>query len=292
MTVKLKDRQDWLAFRTKGIGASDAAAALGLNPYKTPFQLWAEKTGRAPAPADTEPAKWGRKLERVIAEAFEEETGRVVHDPGPYTIYQHPENPILMATPDYFWTVPEQHGLLEVKTAGAHFASQWEEAPPLHYIVQVQFQMLCTAEVVGSIAALIGGQKFVWKDIPRDEEFIDRMRYHIEQFWRDHIEAEMPPVPGALDNSLLGKIVPQKTMDLIPVGAEFFEVDDRRESAVERAKQALDEVDEVEAKIKHAIGEHGGIVLPNGTQYTWLTQHRKQHIVKASEFRRLRRKTA
>lgn len=39
-------REDWLAVRKQGIGSSDAAAAVGLNPYKSQLELWLEKTGR------------------------------------------------------------------------------------------------------------------------------------------------------------------------------------------------------------------------------------------------------
>ncbi|MCG8996721.1 YqaJ viral recombinase family protein [Laribacter hongkongensis] len=33
------DRQAWLAIRQRGIGSSDAAAAVGLSPYKSPLSL-------------------------------------------------------------------------------------------------------------------------------------------------------------------------------------------------------------------------------------------------------------
>jgi predicted phage-related endonuclease len=39
-------RDEWLTVRKKGIGGSDAAAAIGLNPYQSPLELWMIKTGR------------------------------------------------------------------------------------------------------------------------------------------------------------------------------------------------------------------------------------------------------
>ena len=39
-------RQEWLQVRKRGIGSSDAAAAVGLNPYKSQLELWLEKTGK------------------------------------------------------------------------------------------------------------------------------------------------------------------------------------------------------------------------------------------------------
>ena len=46
--VKTADlsRADWLKWRTKGIGGSDASVIAGINPYKSVYQLWKEKTGQ------------------------------------------------------------------------------------------------------------------------------------------------------------------------------------------------------------------------------------------------------
>ena len=46
--VKTKDlsRDEWLRYRTKGIGGSDVSIIAGINPYKSVYQLWLEKTGR------------------------------------------------------------------------------------------------------------------------------------------------------------------------------------------------------------------------------------------------------
>ena len=66
-------REDWLQMRQQGIGSSDAAAAVGLHPYKSPLQLWLEKTNRAtgmaqPDPQDeTSPMYWGTLLEPIVA---------------------------------------------------------------------------------------------------------------------------------------------------------------------------------------------------------------------------------
>ena len=46
VSTKELPREDWLQIRKQGIGSSDAAAAVGLNPYKSQLELWMEKTGR------------------------------------------------------------------------------------------------------------------------------------------------------------------------------------------------------------------------------------------------------
>ena len=63
--TKDMEREEWLKVRKKGIGSSDAAAAIGLNPYKSQLELWMEKTGRdkeLPKPDpndDSTPIFWG-----------------------------------------------------------------------------------------------------------------------------------------------------------------------------------------------------------------------------------------
>lgn len=77
-------RDDWLAVRRTGIGGSDAAAAIGLNPYMSALELWLDKTGRAdglprPDPDDTtSPTYWGTLLEPIVAASYRKQTGNRV----------------------------------------------------------------------------------------------------------------------------------------------------------------------------------------------------------------------
>ena len=62
MTVEeMKDRAAWLRMRSGGIGGSDAAVIAGLSPWKSPYELYLEKTGEAAAPdlSDNERVYWG-----------------------------------------------------------------------------------------------------------------------------------------------------------------------------------------------------------------------------------------
>lgn len=56
-------RIEWLQERTKGLGGSDAGVVLGLNKYKTAFELWLEKTGQVePQEIDSEAIYWGNEM--------------------------------------------------------------------------------------------------------------------------------------------------------------------------------------------------------------------------------------
>lgn len=80
-TIDDTDRADWLDARAQGIGGSDAATVLGLNPYKSPFALFAEKVGLTDPSAETEAMEWGKKLEAAILRAYSEKTGRILVAP-------------------------------------------------------------------------------------------------------------------------------------------------------------------------------------------------------------------
>src|SRR5437763_9942981 len=77
------DRQQWLEVRRGGIGSSDAAAAVGLNPYKSMLELWMDKTGQslqaqAAADDDSSPTYWGSLLEPIVAAHYTRKSGNRV----------------------------------------------------------------------------------------------------------------------------------------------------------------------------------------------------------------------
>jgi putative phage-type endonuclease len=81
--VSTKDinRQQWLDVRKQGLGSSDAAAAVGLNPYQSQLELWLIKTGRdadLPKPDtddESSPMYWGNILEPIVASHYTKHTG-------------------------------------------------------------------------------------------------------------------------------------------------------------------------------------------------------------------------
>ncbi len=97
-------RDDWPEVRKGGIGSSDAAAAVGLHPYKSQLQLWMEKTGRdAGLPVvdpndDQSPMYWGTLLEPIVAAHYTRRTGNRVRRVN--AVLQHPEHPWMLANLD------------------------------------------------------------------------------------------------------------------------------------------------------------------------------------------------
>lgn len=188
-------RKEWLKERTKGIGGSDASVVLGLNKYKTPFELWLEKTGQSTSDSSSEAAYFGNLLEDLVAKEFERRSGKKVRRNN--FMLQHPKYPFITANIDR--KVVGEDALLECKTASAFLVNDWEDDKvPAPYLAQVQHYLGVTGYKHAYIAVLIGGQRFTWKEIERDDELIEMIFDEEIKFWKNHVEANVPP---ALDGS-------------------------------------------------------------------------------------------
>lgn len=294
------DRESWLDARRAGIGASDAPIILGLSPWKSALRLFGEKLGLiAEDKTEREAVEWGARLEPAIADKYHEETGRRTESRGPYCIDVSADRPWMLATLDRDVYRPgatgsEEIGALEIKTAAIWKRDEWVDEPPLIYQVQVQHQLMVTGRTWGSLAVLIGGQRFVWTDVKRNDNFIDRLADVEAGFWR-RIQTHDPPptTAGALDAEALAALYPtEQQMEPIVLGGDALAWD----AELLDAKENIERLEEVktrcENKIKEAMGVHGVAVLPNGVRYTWRKQTRAGYSVPPNEFRAFRRLTS
>lgn len=207
-------REEWLAVRNRGIGSSDAAAAVGLSPYKSPLELWLEKTQRKPADdlSDLESVFWGTTLEPILARVYAERTGRKVRRVN--AVLQHPQHAHMLANLD---RAVGHEGLLEIKTAGHHSAPQWEESVPVAYQCQVLHQLAVTGRQWADVAVLIAGQDFRIYRIERDDEKIEALVEREAEFWQHVIHDVAPDSDGSESSGrALGWLYPQdsgRTLD-------------------------------------------------------------------------------
>ena len=196
MTVaEMADEKKWLDARREGIGGSDASVIVGLNRWKSPFQLWLEKTGTAEPEdlSDNEYVYWGKVLEEAVAQRFCELTGKKVQRRG---LLQMDEYPFILASVDRM-VVGENAGL-ECKTCNGFAAKEWEDDEvPAAYYVQCQHYMMVTGCDRWYIAVLIGGNRFVWKEIPRNDNEIDLLLEAEVDFWNKVTTGTMPEVDGS-----------------------------------------------------------------------------------------------
>nr|WP_026678188.1 YqaJ viral recombinase family protein [Fictibacillus gelatini] len=249
--------EQWLQSRKKGIGGSDAAAILGLNKWKSPIAVYLDKIGQAPKEKEqSEAAYFGNVLEEVVAQEFSKRTGLKVRRRN--AILQHPEYPWMLANVDRL-IVGEKAGL-ECKTASEYLKDEWKDDEiPASYLIQCQHYMAVTGYEAWWIAVLIGGNKFVYKKIERDEEII---KYLIEEekiFWLNHVEKEIPPMFDGSDASsdLLKALYPEakpETEIELPPDAETLI------SALDQVSAELKELEarkkEYENQLKAMMGDN------------------------------------
>lgn len=195
------ERTEWLEVRKTGIGASDAAAAVGLSPYKSQLELWMEKTGRdadlpKPDPKDTtQPVYWGTLLEPIVAASYTQQTGHKVRKVN--AVLQHPQFPFMLANLDREVVNVLGVQILECKTAGEFGAGLWKEGVPEYVQLQVQHQLAVTGKQAADVAVLLCGQKLDVHRIRRDDELIARLIHLEAQFWEYVVSDTSPPADGS-----------------------------------------------------------------------------------------------
>lgn len=195
------DRDQWLQVRKGGIGSSDAAAAVGLNPYKSQLEIWLEKTGRDEHlpridPQDeSTPVYWGTLLEPIVAAHYTRRTGHRVRRVN--AVLQHPQFPWMLANLDREVMGAPDVQILECKTAGLNGARLWKEGVPEYIQLQAMHQLAVSGKQAVDVAVLICGQELQIHRIARDDTLIAQLIELELRFWRLVETDTAPPADGS-----------------------------------------------------------------------------------------------
>jgi putative phage-type endonuclease len=275
------DRDTWLAVRQTGIGSSDAAAAVGLNPYKSQLELWMEKTGRLmhaaqsdgaaeqPDDDDNSPLFWGTVLEPIVAEHYAKRTGFKVRRVN--AVLQHPTHAWMLANLDREVVGSDEVQVLECKTAGINGAKLWKNGVPEYVQLQVMHQLAVTGQQAADVAVLVGGHELRIFRLERDEALIERLIQLEAEFWR-HVTEDTPPPADASDSAdrALRALFPEDDHEVLDFNdhTELSEVFDQ----LQAARSIIDDTKQQEAQLKHqlqqAMGTASEALLPDG-RITW-----------------------
>lgn len=287
------ERDAWLQERSKGIGGSDVATVLGLNPYKTPLSLWEEKTGKTKSSPAGEAAYWGTTLEDVVAKEFSKRTGMKIQRVN-----------FLLSTGENGWmrgnidraivneqiakavrvNKPEkaaETGLmlstdvgLECKTASVYMSEHWgdsqeaeilagkivtEHKIPLYYETQIQWYMAVTGIETFYVAVLIGGQDFRMYEVKRDQDVIDAIVSKCRDFWENHVLKDVPPAPINVDD--VKKLYAKDSGEMTEAtNEEATDIGELR-NLKEQIKSLKEQEEAVASRLIMAIGEKTGLTL-------------------------------
>lgn len=212
-----EQKLEWLRQRKAGIGGSDVASVLGLNKYRSAYDVWVDKRSEEIVEIPmNERMHFGNKLEDVIAEEYIDRTGRKVRRANDIRI--HKKFPCLIASLDRIIESDEKNpeekkrgsGVLEIKTVGAYAYKEWETAVPLNYYCQLMHYLSVTGYKWGAFAILVGGNEWHSFDVFRDEDFINEQNSVLADWWETHVLGGVEPDKNAADWEKIASIGGQK----------------------------------------------------------------------------------
>ena len=273
------EREEWLEHRRQGIGGSDAAAILGMNPWKSPMDVWLEKTGEfEDEPRDNEKMYWGNVLEDVVAKEFSIRTGLRVRRRN--AILKHRKHHFMIANVDRL-VIGHKAGL-ECKTTGQYSADDWAMGVPEFYQAQVQHYMAVTGYQAWYVAVLIGGQEFRFFKLTRDNQFIKDLIEAENEFWKMVEDRTPPPIDGTNASSeLIKRLYPEAEKGKeVQLPYDAYQLIQQYDQACEDEKRVKLLKDEAANKLKDMLGtaEKGTI---HGRQVIWQNVTSKRLNTKA-----------
>ena len=246
--------QDFSADRTKYIGGSDIGAILGLSKYRTPLEVWMEKTGKETKVANFLPLRFGSFAEEFVAREYALATDSLLlHDE---SIRIHPEHSFISAHIDRFVLGDGQNSaptkILECKTANPFAQQEWGEAGsdqvPMSYLAQCIWYMFITNIERTDLAVLFGNSDFRIYQIERDKELEALVLKKANDFWINHVLADIPPSMQTTADyqALFSKEAPGKTIEAqantIPTLSQFHSLKEEieiREKQIDDIKQCI-----------------------------------------------------
>lgn len=277
------DRDDWLRHRKAGLGGSDAATTLDLNPWSSPYALWADKTTDLISDEDNEYMKWGRRLEEAIGWGISEDTGITVAR-YPYML-RSKKWPWLQVNLDFI--APES--VVEVKNVGIRMSHEWDDgAVPDHYMLQGQHACAVTGLPGVHFFPLIGGNEARPVYVERDDALINDLVEAERKFWELVENLTPPAVDGseATRNAL-------KSVFANPVKEGVIELTAHQALEMKYLLQSRAEYSQAEKDAKKGKNDQENLIFAmlgnaeiavhNGvTLVTWKKQDRKAYTVEAS----------
>ena len=269
--IRPTNREEWLDVRKSGIGSSEVATIVGLNPFETPYQLWRRKRGLDAPQQENFAMKAGHYLEDAVAQFWHDETGRdIIKRSAIDWIIRSKEKPFMQVSPDRTYWLDGKHsndnkGILECKTTQLPVDG---DDLPKHWFCQVQYQLGVAEITQGSIAWLTQGREFGYRDIAFVPDFFGWLAEEAEKFYRDNIIGGAEPTAVSVRDILL-KYNRHADGKIIEVGQDIFDAyselkDLKKElAALDARKEALEE------KIKMAFGDAEAISYGGDTIATW-----------------------
>lgn len=254
--------------RSQFLGASEIPAVLGLSPFRSPLDVFLEKTGRMVQNPPSIPMRAGNLLEPLVIELFEERTGLAVTGRQKHlTLAGHP---YISATID--GEVPE--AIVEAKTTGS--ATGWGEEEtdqvPEHILVQCVQQMAVSGFGMVWIPVLIGRTDFRIYRVERDVELENLVIARGVEFWEQNVLKDVAPEPRSLEDlKALFPVSKSVSVEATPEIAGVVETLSRLRKE-EKAREMIEK--DILFQIQSFLGDADTLTYGGKTLATWRSQER------------------
>lgn len=280
--TKDMDKNHWLKLRKTGIGGSDAASVLGLNPYRSAMSVYLEKTpcidevglindlGNTPCENNYK-MELGNKLEEFVAKEFTLKTGKKVRNIN--GILKNDKYPFAIANIDR--AVVGEKAILECKVTGSFQKKVWEVGVPIHTQIQVNHYMAVTGATHCYVAVLVGNEGLYIHKIDRDEEIIEEIMNLEAEFWEQCVLGDNIPLPDG--SSDYGELLQEYYKDSKDEELILFEQEtilDRYDEINIISKEIENEKKKIEQHLKSQMKEYE-IAYIGDRKVTWKKQERK-----------------
>jgi len=285
----MSDRTEWLKKRKLGIGGSDISAVSGVNPWKTAWDVYMDKTDPNIHEFSNSSTHWGHILEPIVADEFARVMNAKVRKPE-LEIMSLPDKPHIMASLDRLAVMPDgEEVVVEIKTSSSRSSSKWGEQMtdqiPVYYLTQVHYQMGISGHKTAYVPVLIDTSDFRIYKVDRDDDIVASLHQIADEFWQRVIE-KRPPTPDA--GSAAGRETIKKfqaskgvTVDLPVASLEHLHVYEQSKRA---EAEAAEKKDKALAEIILMMGDAQIGRFPSGGQIERRLVERKESISKAGSY--------
>jgi putative phage-type endonuclease len=257
---------EFLQRRKCGIGGSDVAAVLGVSPWRTPYQLYKDKTEDYIDVQESDILHFGNVLENVIANEFMRRNGKKVHRCN--KLYRHKEHPELIANIDRRIV---GGGILECKTCSAWASKKFGESGdevPDQYMLQCQHYMHVIKVPETTLAVLIGGNDYREFEISYHKDLAEFAANKCVGFWQNHVVPRIPP-PATIADNLAEYYIAQSNAKITATPEILDLIEELKKLRTEKKRNELRQ-EEVTTAIKTFAKENELILDPaGGVVATW-----------------------
>lgn len=278
--IVCETEQDWLDVRTDGIGGSDVAAIMGLSPWKSPVEVWMEKTKRTETPdlSGKEAVAMGTELEQDVLDMYKRRHPKS-HPRRVNAILQSTTRPWARASLDGICYDRELGtGVLEIKTGSSE--RDWKDGVPIHYQTQVLHYLSVTGYPFADVVALIGDYGLHYHEyrILRDEGDIQAVNEDVDTFWYYYVQKdEIPPTITALpsEGKALYELYKRADGEMTPdEGMHAEDLANELDKILTQTRDLNETKTTITNELKRLVNEHKGIITHDHV-ITWVRSEKR-----------------